>query len=99
MLSALWSKCLGWICALGVLIVAFGSAYLAGMRKGKDDQQAKVDKSMQEAQSSNQAAQALETRHDVETEVSQLPQAPAQDVVTSNPSSATGRLRDEWMRP
>jgi len=99
MLSSLWSKCWGWICALGVLIVAFGSAYLAGMRKGKDDQQAKVDNATQEAQSANQAAQAVETRHDVDTEVSQLPQAPAQDVATSNPSSAAGRLRDDWMRP
>ena len=99
MLSAFWSKCWGWICALGVLIAAFGSAYLAGMRKGKDGQQAKVDQATEEAQSANQAAQAVETRHDVDTEVSQLPQAPAQDVATSNSSSAAGKLRDDWMRP
>jgi len=99
MLAAIWSRCWGWICAIGALIVAFGSAYLAGMRKEKRDQQAKVDQATQEAQSANQAAQAVETRHDVETEVAQLPQAPTQDVATAESSSAAGKLRDGWMRP
>ena len=93
MLSAFWSKFWGWMCAVGVVIVAFGSAYLAGMRKGEDKQQAKVDEAKQEAYEAKQVQEIVEARHEIDVKVQALPEVPAQRIGDADPSTAAGMLR------
>lgn len=94
MLTLIWSKCWKVITAIGVLLLAFGSVFLVGMRKGSDKQQAKVDEAEEKAEVATQAQQILETRHEIDAEVQKIPSAPAQRVGDADPSSAAGMLRE-----
>ena len=99
MLAILWAKVWKWVVGIGVVIVAFGSAYLAGMRKGDAKQQTKVDEANQRAEVAQQQQQITESRHDTDTKVQNLPEAPAQTVANADPSTSAGHLRDDgWVR-
>lgn len=89
--------------AIGILaaIAAIASAWLLGRHKGVATQ--KAAQATHDAQAEMQAAQdtikAHEVRHEVEAEVSKLPDAPAQRLGDAKPGTAAGRLRDDgWLR-
>lgn len=98
MLAALWAKVWKYVVALGALLLAVLAIFWKGRQDGKAVQQTKVDEANQRADVAEQSQQAVETRHDVETEVAKLPEAPAQKVADARNDSAAGQLRDEWMR-
>jgi cell division septation protein DedD len=97
-LSALWAKVGKYVVALGAILAAVAAIFLKGRSSGEEKQQAKVDEAMQKAQEAEQVQQVIEVRHDVDTTVQNLPQAPTQAVATANPSSAAGKLHDDWSR-
>lgn len=88
--------------AIGILaaIVAIASAWLLGRHKGAVTQ--KAVQAASDARTAVQAAQdtikAHEVRHDVESEVQKLPDAPPQSVADADPATAAGKLRDGWLR-
>lgn len=88
-----------WALAALALLAAIVSAWLYGRRKGKAV--AEQAEATRDAASNAQAAQetinAHEVRHEVEDEVSKLPDAPTQAVGDARPDSAAGRLQD-WTR-
>lgn len=98
MLTAIGAKVWGRIVGIGALLLAVLAIFLKGRSSGEAKQQSKVDEANQRADIAEQSQQAVETRHDVETEVAKLPEAPAQKVADARPDSAAGQLRDEWMR-
>ena len=100
MFAALWAKVWKWVAAIGALAAGILAIFLEGREKGKESQQTKVDQATQEAQVATQVTQAVETRHDIDTKVTDLPQAPASTVANAPSGSAAAKLRDDgWMRP
>ena len=100
MFAALWAKVWKWVAAIGALAAGILAIFLEGREKGKESQQTKVDQATQEAQVATQVTQAVETRHDIDTKVTNLPQAPTSSVANATASSAAAKLRDDgWMRP
>lgn len=99
MFELLWAKVWKWVAAIGALAAVIAGIFLKGRESGKQSQQVKVDQATQDAQVAKQTAQAVETRHDIDQTVSNLPQAPAQTVASADPDSAAGKLRDNgWVR-
>lgn len=99
MLAALWAKCWKYIAGLAVIGAGLLAIFLKGRESGKASNQAKVDEATQDAQIATQTAQAVETRHDIDQTVANLPEAPAQTVANADPNSALGQLRDDgWVR-
>lgn len=99
MFAALWAKFYKWIIGIGVIAAAIAAIFLKGRESGKASNQAKVDESTQDAQIATQAAQAVETRHAIDTTVQALPEAPPSPVAKPVPSSAAAELGSDWMRP
>lgn len=99
MLAILWAKVWKWIVAACALLLAVLAIFYKGKSSGEAKQQTKVDEANQRADIAEQSQKAVETRHDVETEVAKLPEAPAQKVADARVDSAAGQLRDDgWMR-
>lgn len=97
-LSVIWAKIWKYVVALGAILAAIAAIFLEGRSKGKESNQAKVDVATKKAQEAEQVQQVVEVRHDVDTTVQNLPQAPTQAVATADPSSAAGQLHDDWSR-
>jgi hypothetical protein len=98
-MSAIFSKIWGWLIGLAVVGAGILAIFLKGRESGKASNQAKVDEATQDAQIATHTAQAVETRHDIDQTVAQLPEAPAQTVANADPNSALGQLRDDgWVR-
>lgn len=90
-----------WALALFAVLAAIASALLYGRHKGKQAaEQAEAARDAQaNAQTAQQVIQAHEVRNEVEAENAKLPDAPAQTVVTADPGTAAGQLRDDgWVR-
>lgn len=99
MFAIVWAKIWKWVTAIAVLGAAIAAVFLKGRESGKASNQAKVDEATQDAQIATQTAQAVETRHDIDQTVNNLPQAPAQTVADADPATAAGELRDSgWVR-
>jgi hypothetical protein len=99
MIAIVWAKIWKYIVGIAVLAAAIAAIFLKGRESGKASNQAKVDEATQDAQIATQTAQAVETRHDIDQTVAQLPEAPAQTVATADHNSALGQLRDDgWVR-
>lgn len=99
MLMLLWGKVWKWVAAMGAILAAIGAIFLAGREKGKAAEQVKTQAAQQEAEVAQQTTKILESRHDIDTKVQNLPEAPAQTVATAVVSSAAGELRDSgWTR-
>ena len=98
MIALLWSKFWRVIVGVALALAGIAAIFLKGRASGEAKQDTKVARAQQDAEVAKQSQQAVETRHDVETKVQELPQAPAQKVADADPSTAAGRLRDEWMR-
>lgn len=99
MISILWAKVWKYVAGLGVLLAAIAAIFLKGKSTGEAKQQAKVDQAQQKADIAIQQKDITESRHDTDTTVQNLPEAPAQMVATSQPGTAAGELRDDgWTR-
>lgn len=108
-LTAIWNKISGWVIAIGSIILAFGSAYLFGLFKGKSDGEKDVKKA--DAKATQESIQLnLDTRQTIDAKIEKLPLpkvtvpdtikpqeiSDAQSITTADPSTAAGQLRD-WM--
>jgi hypothetical protein len=98
MLTLIWAKIWKYLVALGAILLAIVGIFLKGRAYGKAAQQGKVDAAVQDAEVAHQQATILESRHDTDTTVQNLPEAPAQVVATAQPGTAAGQLRDDWTR-
>jgi len=98
MLAILWAKIWKYVVAIGALAAAVLAIFLEGRSKGKESNQAKVDEATQKIQEAEQVQQVVEVRHEVDTTVQNLPQAPTQAVATADPHTAAGQLHDDWSR-
>ena len=98
MIAALWAKAYKWLIGIGVLAAAIAAIFLKGRESGKASNQAKVDTATQDAQIATQTAEAVETRHDIDTQVQALPEAPPSPVANPVAGSAVDELRSDWMR-
>lgn len=96
-LSALWAKVWKYVLALGALLLAVLAIFWKGRQDGKAVQQAKVDAANQRAEVAQQQQQITESRHDTDTSVQQLPEAPAQRIGDADPATAAGKLQG-WTR-
>ena len=81
---ALWEKLKTWVIALGSILVTIAGFWLYGREQGKKAQ-AKSDKEA----SVNEVAKAQDTRQEVQQQVQNLPDAPAQklDVPVKGPAA------------
>lgn len=99
MIAILWAKVWKYVAGLGVLLAAIAAIFLKGKSVGEAKQKAKVDQAQQKADIATQQKDITESRHDTDTTVQNLPEAPAQVVATAKPSTAAGELRDDgWTR-
>lgn len=86
--------------ALGLLAFAamLGGAWLLGRQKGKQAGAADAQDARNEAANAQAKANQLEIRHEVDAQVAQLPDAPAQPLAVADPATAAGKLRAGWLR-
>lgn len=112
MIAWLWAKASKWLAIAGALIAAIGAALAFGFLKGEktgaakgdaEAAKAKADAAEREAAlaASDQQAQqaAIDAASEVHDAIQKLPDAPAQQVGTADPSTAAGELRDDgWVR-
>lgn len=99
MFELLWAKVWKWVAAIGALTAVAAGIFLKGRESGKQSQQVKVDQATQDAQVAKQTAQAVETRHDIDTQIEALPEAPPSSVAKPIPGSAVDELKsDGWVR-
>lgn len=86
--------------ALGLLAFAamLGGAWLLGRQKGKQAGAADAQDARNEAANAQAKANQLEIRHEVDAQVAQLPDAPAQPLAAADPATAAGKLRAGWLR-
>lgn len=99
MIALWWAKIWKYVVGLAVVGAGLLAIFLKGRESGKASNQAKVDEATQDVKIATQTAQAVETRHDIDQTVSQLPEAPAQTVANAEPTTAAGKLRDDgWVR-
>jgi len=99
MIALLWAKVWKLVCALGALLAAIGGIWLWGREKGKASEQVKTRDAQEDAATAQATTRQLESRHETDTEVQRLPDAPAQTVETAAAGTAAGKLRDNgWMR-
>jgi hypothetical protein len=105
----IFSKIKEWVGVIIAVIVAFGSAYILALLKGRSE--GKSEAREEDAEATLQATKNdLNLRQTIDAKVNSLPlpkvtvpppvgpQEPfnAQSVITADPSSAAGELRD-WM--
>jgi hypothetical protein len=88
----LWEKIKTWIIALGSIIVTIVGFWLYGREQGKKDQ-----KQAEATEASEQTQKAQETRSEVNKEVQNLPDAPAQKLDTPIKGTAAEEL-SPWLR-
>lgn len=99
MIAILWAKVWKYVAGLGVLLAAIAAIFLKGKSSGEAKQQAKVDQAQQKADIATQQKDITESRHDTDTKVQNLPEAPAQTVANADPATSAGHLRDDgWVR-
>jgi len=96
-IALLWAKVWKWVCALGAILAAIAGVWLWGREKGKASEQVKTRAAQDAAATAQATAQQLESRHETDTQVQRLPDAPAQPVATADPATAAGKLQD-WSR-
>lgn len=98
MIAALWLKAKGWAIGLCLLLGGLVGAWVMGRQKGKQAGEAIAQNARDDAANANARADQLESRHETDAKVAQLPDAPAQPVAAADPATAAGKLRDEWSR-
>jgi len=99
MLALIWSKVWKLVVGVGAVLLAIGSIFLAGREKGKAAEQVKTQAAKQKAEVAKQTTAIVESRHDTDTQVQNLPEAPSQAVASADVSTAAGKLRDDgWTR-
>jgi hypothetical protein len=99
MLTILWAKIWKYVAALGALLLAVGAIFLKGRSDGKQTEEVKTQAAEAKAEVAEQTTAIVESRHDTDTKVESLPEAPAQAVATAVVDSASGKLRDDgWVR-
>lgn len=88
-----------WLAAIFAVIAAIFGAWFFGRVKGASHQKQEDDAKNSQAneEAAKQVTQAVEDRAHVDSEVQNLPVAPAQQVATADPGTAAGELR-EWVR-
>lgn len=95
MIALLWAKVWKYVAALGVLLAAGAAIFLKGRSAGVKSMQTKVDNANESAAAATVNTQALESRHETDVAVQNLPDAPAQPVATAAAGTAVGKLRDD----
>lgn len=67
--------------------------------RGRQSQQIQTDNAKAEAAVAKADAKQVESRHETDIAVNNLPDAPAQPIATADPATAAGKLRDDgWTR-
>jgi hypothetical protein len=94
-LALLWAKVWKYIVALGVLLAAVAAVFLKGRSAGKKADEAKVENAVVQTEVAQANTAQVESRHETDVIVQNLPEAPAQTVATADPSTAAGKLRDD----
>jgi hypothetical protein len=99
MISLLLAKFWKWIAALGAVLAAIGSIYLAGRTKGKAVEAIKTQAAKQAAATAQATTEQLESRHETDAVIAKLPDAPVQTVGTADLGTAAGQLlTGDWLR-
>lgn len=95
LLSKIWKYVIGLIAVFGFISVVF----LKGRQAGKASEESKVKSSKEREETARQSEYIIQSRHDTDTTVQALPEAPVQAVASSDSSTAAGKLRDDgWTR-
>lgn len=95
MITLLWAKLWKWIVAIGALLLAVGGIFLKGRAAGKKADEAKVENAVVQTEVAQANTTQVESRHETDVAVQNLPEAPAQTVGTADPKTAAGQLRDD----
>lgn len=99
MIATLASKAWLYVCALGAVIAALAIAVFYGREKGKASMQVKIEQAHAAADAAKATTQQLESRHETDQAIEQLPAAPPQTIADADPATAAGQLRDDgWTR-
>lgn len=93
-LTLLWAKAWKYIVALGVLFAAVAAIFLKGRAAGVKTMQAKVDTANDAAATATVTTKVLESRHETDVAVQELPDAPAQSVAAAASGTAAAELRE-----
>jgi hypothetical protein len=97
-LTLLWGKVWKWIVALGALLAVVGAIFLKGRSSGKKADEAKIVNAQAKAEVAQANTAQMESRHETDVAVNNLPEAPTQPVGTARPDTAAGKLDDSWTR-
>lgn len=101
-LANLGSKIWAWIVLIGgsLLVIVSLGAYERRKGESKVTQQVQVEQAQETAQAAMQTAHVVEVSSETQVQVSQLPPAPPQPVVTpAAPGTAVQQLQDNWTDP
>lgn len=93
MFAWLWAKLSKYLALAGGLVLAIGGALAYGWLKGRDSSRADDDE-----EAIREATHAQEVDHEVLHQVRDLPDAGTQKVSATDPDSAAGRLKSDWLR-
>ena len=89
-----WLKLKGYLYGLLAFLAAIAGAVLYGVAKGRASQRGKTEAAQSEAATAQATTKQMESRHETDVQVSNLPEAPAQHVDDADPATAAGKLRD-----
>lgn len=95
MIAILWAKFWKYILMLGAILAGIAVIFLKGRASGVKHMQAKVANIQVKADITQANAAQVESRHETDIAVNNLPEAPAQTVATAGPATAAGQLRDD----
>jgi len=93
--AGLWAKVWKYILLIGAVLAGIAVIFLKGRAAGVKHMQAKVANIQVKADVAQANAAQVESRHETDVQVSNLPEAPAQPVSTADPATAAGQLRDD----
>lgn len=91
-LTLMWSKIWKWIVAAGLLLAAVAAIFLKGREAGKKVDEAKVVNAKVETEVAQANTVQVESRHETDVAVNNLPEAPAQQVASADPKTSAGQL-------
>ena len=92
MLILLWAKIWKYVIALGALLAAVAAIFLKGRSSGKKADEVKVVNAQVQTEVAQANTAQVESRHETDVAIDNLPEAPAQPVATADPKTSAGQL-------